>query len=263
MLPVASLIVVVTLSILVTRIATVALSHTGLSREAARFQARSAFTGAGFTTNESESVVNHPVRRRIVLMLMLVGNAGIVTAVSSLILTFVSEDEGALPTFWKAALLVTSLLALWAVASSQFVDKHLNRLIDRALKRYTRLEVRDYAGLMQLEGGYRLVEMLVEDDDWVAGKTLLESELRDEGIIVLGVRRADGDYIGAPNGDTRIEAADVLTLYGRGESLEQLDNRRQSMTAEARHDRAVAEQKRLEEEEAARVRAEAAEEDAP
>lgn len=52
MFAIASLLVVLVLSLLVTRIATVALTHTGLSREVARFQARSAFSGVGFTTSE-------------------------------------------------------------------------------------------------------------------------------------------------------------------------------------------------------------------
>jgi len=54
MLSIISLLMVLTLSILVTRIATVVLTHTGLARESAKFQARSAFTGVGFTTTESE-----------------------------------------------------------------------------------------------------------------------------------------------------------------------------------------------------------------
>ena len=56
MLPIVSILVIVGLSLLVTRIASVALVHTGLGREAARFQARSAFTGVGFTTSESETI---------------------------------------------------------------------------------------------------------------------------------------------------------------------------------------------------------------
>ena len=87
MTAVITLLTVLTLSVIVTRIATVALLHTGLSREAAQFQARSAFTGVGFTTTEAESVVNHPVRRRVVMLLMLVGNAGIVSVIASLLLT--------------------------------------------------------------------------------------------------------------------------------------------------------------------------------
>jgi hypothetical protein len=74
---------------------TIALTHTGLTKASAKFQARSAFSGAGFTTSESEMVVNHPVRRKIVMLLILLGNAGLVTAVSSLILTFVRQGDSA------------------------------------------------------------------------------------------------------------------------------------------------------------------------
>lgn len=47
MISIVSLFVVLTLSILETRIATVALTHTGLLRESVKFQARSAFTECG------------------------------------------------------------------------------------------------------------------------------------------------------------------------------------------------------------------------
>jgi len=55
-----ALLTVLALSLVVTRIATVALAATGLSREAAQLQARSAFTGTGFTTAEAEKVVDLP-----------------------------------------------------------------------------------------------------------------------------------------------------------------------------------------------------------
>lgn len=93
MLAIVSLLAIVTLSVVITRVATVMLTATGLSRDIARFQARSAFSGAGFTTNESESVVNHPVRRRIVLQLMLLGAAGVVTSLTSLLLSFTDATE--------------------------------------------------------------------------------------------------------------------------------------------------------------------------
>lgn len=89
MIAIIFLLPIITVSVLVTRLASIALTHTGLSHESARFQARSAFTRLGFTTSESERVVSHPVRRRVVMLLMLLGNAGIVTAMSSLILAFV------------------------------------------------------------------------------------------------------------------------------------------------------------------------------
>ncbi|MGI9432114.1 MAG: potassium transporter TrkA, partial [Myxococcota bacterium] len=87
MVPSISLLLILGTSMILTRIAAVALEHTGLSQAAARFQARSAFTGTGFTTAEAEQVVGHPVRRRIIMWLMLVGNVGIVSAMAALLLS--------------------------------------------------------------------------------------------------------------------------------------------------------------------------------
>jgi Trk-type K+ transport system membrane component len=70
MIAIATLLAVLFLSLIVVRVAAEALVLTGISRESASFQARSAWTGTGFTTSESEQIVNHPVRRRIVSALM-------------------------------------------------------------------------------------------------------------------------------------------------------------------------------------------------
>jgi hypothetical protein len=79
------------MSSLVTRMAAMALALTGMSGEAARFQARSAFTGVGFTTREAEEIVWHPVRRRIVMLLMLLGNLGVGAVVATLMLSFITS----------------------------------------------------------------------------------------------------------------------------------------------------------------------------
>lgn len=99
-----SVILILVVSILITRIATVALTHTGLSKKSSKFQARSAFTGVGFTTNESEKVVNHPVRRKILLILMILGNAGIISGITSLIIGFTDIEDGT-DTWLKIAIL--------------------------------------------------------------------------------------------------------------------------------------------------------------
>ncbi len=244
MISVISLLVVLTLSILITRIATVALVHTGMSREAARFQARSAFTGVGFTTSEAEQVVNHPVRRRIILLLMLLGNAGIVSAISSLMLTFVNVNTG-MPLWARIGVLLTGIAVLWALATSSVVDRWLSLWISWALERWTDLDVRDYEALLQLQGEYEIVEMLVEPDDWWANKSLAELRLQDEGVLVLGIQRADGRYVGAPRGDTVIEPGDELLLYGRETVLHDLDCRKKGRPGDRAHARMVALQKEV------------------
>lgn len=248
MIPVLSLLLVVTLSILVTRIASIALRHTGLARHTASFQARSAFTGAGFTTTESEKVVNHPVRRRIVLTLMLLGNAGIVTAVSSLILAFVRDGGGdGWPLTLKIGLLVAGLLVLWLVATSRWVDRLLLRLVERALERFTQLEVSDYEGLLHLAGEYRIAEVAVEEGGWLADTPLSQIRPAEEGVLVLGIASPDGSWLGTPQGDTRPQLGDTLVVYGRTEAIRGLVERRAG--DEHDHAKAVVDQSRVAEEE--------------
>jgi hypothetical protein len=244
LIAIVSLLVVVLISILVTRVATIALTHTGLTRASAKFQARSAFSGAGFTTSESEMVVNHPVRRKIVMLLILLGNAGLVTAVSSLILTFVRGGDSAnLPL--RIVLLVSGLVVLWGFAASKWVDRRLSRLIERLLKRYTDLNVTDYASLLHLTGEYRLAELKISRGDWLDGKSLAAAGLREEGLNALGVERRDGTYLGNLTGETRPREGDTLVVYGSIESIKEIDRREKGRRGDRRHRRAVREQKKV------------------
>ena len=222
MLALITVFAVVLLSLIVTRIATVALTLTGLSRETARFQARSALSGAGFTTSESEDVVNHPVRRRIILALMLFGSAGLVAGVASLAVSFGGADVD--QRLRRGLILIGGLFVIWRLAMSAWVDRRLSAVIGRAL-RARGYHVRDYAHLLELSGDYEVSELLVEEGDWLVGRPLAELRLRDEGVIVLGVNREEGGYLGVPDGRTRFEAGDTLVLYGRGGRIEELDAR--------------------------------------
>lgn len=247
MIAIFTLLLVLIISILVTRIATIALMHTGLSRQSARFQARSAFTGTGFTTSEAEMVVNHPIRRRIVMVLMLLGNVGIVTVVSSLILTFVGDERSTFSMTTKMLILVTGIALLWGISSSKWVDRHLSRIIERALNRYTQLDIKDYSSLLHLAGEYRVVELHVEPDDWLAENSIEDLGLKAEGLLVLGIERSNGQFIGAPSGETVFKAGDNVTIYGRTSTLAELDQRERGYTGDKQHAREIAKQQRVQE----------------
>jgi len=260
--PVISLLVVVVCSLMVVRIATIALALTGLSQQLARFQARSAFTGAGFTTTESEKVMQHPVRRRIIMLLMLLGNAGFITAVSSLILSFLKQNESTTYayTVWiRIGLLGAGLMALWLVAHSQFIDRHLSVLITRALRRWTDLEIRDYSELLHLSGDYAVAELAVQDGDWLAQRTLAELKLADEGVLALGIEKPNGAYLGAPRGNHEMVAGDNILIYGPRDILANLDERRAGSEGNWEHHLSVDKQHRTRREEEAQCEADTAE----
>ena len=248
MTAVASLLIVIILSLMVTRMATIALTATGLSREWAGCQAAPAFSGAGFTTSESEAVVRHPVRRRIVMTLMLLGNAGIAAVVASIILTAVGPEDAGNPVLRFLAL-TAGIIVIWVAFRSDWVDRQITRLTFRALGRWTDLDVRDYSALLHLGGNYVVTELAVETGDWVAGRDLGTLDLRREGVAVLGVDRPEGTYMGTPVAETEIEPGDVLIIYCQRRAIAELDQRTQGAEGDAAHAAAVVEHARIIEEE--------------
>jgi hypothetical protein len=193
-------------------------------------------------------VVNHPVRRKIVLLLILIGNAGIVAAISTLILTFVSHTDTSNLAL-RVIFLIAGMVILWGFASSKWVDRRLSRYMNRLLRRYTDLGVRDYESLLNLAGEYRLAEMEVQAEDWLNGKSLAEARLRSEGINVLGIKKPNGVYNGNPSGETTVFEKDALILYGRVSAIKELDRRRKGYPGDQEHRKAVEEQRQVVEQE--------------
>lgn len=231
MVALISLFVIVLASLLVTRVATVMLTLTGLSRQSARFQARSAFSGAGFTTSESESVVDHPVRRRIIMMLMLLGNAGIISGLASLLLSFTTASSGGDAATRLLAIFVF-LVALNRLAASKAADRALSRLIERALRRFTDLDIRDYAGLLRLTDDWVVGEIIVEPGDWFIDRTIGDLQLPAEGVLVLGIERVGHRYVGAPKGSARFHEGDKVVLYGQRDTIGRIDARDRTANGE-------------------------------
>jgi hypothetical protein len=228
MIPVLTVIIIITISVLVNKIATIALMHTGLSKQTAQFQARSAFTGVGYATKESESFVNHPVRRRIIMLLMLMGNAGIVSVIATLLLTvlYTNDTPLGLSITARIGLLFLGILFLIVFFSSKIVDRWLSKIINYALKKYTRLNIKDYSGLLHLSGEFEISEIYIEENDWLAEKRLSELRLPKEGITVLGIERKNGTYLGIPGKDSTICPGDTLIVYGRAPSIIRLSERK-------------------------------------
>ena len=231
MLALISLFIVVLSSLLVTRVASVMLTLTGLSAQSARFQARSAFSGAGFTTSESEAITSHPVRRRIIMALMLLGNAGIVSGVASLLLSF-TDTGSTREALLEIGAIVVFLVVLIRLARSEAVNRVLSRIIEWALHRFTEIDVRDYAGLLRLQDDWIIGEMIIEDDDWFCGRSIEELHLADEGVMVLGIERSGQRWVGAPSSTTRFRADDVVILYGLRETIERIDERERTAEGE-------------------------------
>jgi hypothetical protein len=222
MVAIGSLLLVIAMSLLIVRIGTIALTMTGLSEEVARFQSLSAFSGAGYTTSEAETIVSGPARRRVVAMLMRAGSVGAVSGIATAILSFVGAEQA---TISRLIVLAAGIAGLIFLARSRRLNRWATPVIRRLLQRFTELDLRDYAGLLHLHGDWRVSVIDVEPDSWLSGRDLADLDLPSEGVTVLGVERKDGSFVGVPGGETHLHAGSQLILYGHSERLRELQER--------------------------------------
>jgi hypothetical protein len=233
-----SVVAVVLVSILINRVATIALSLTGMSEEHARFQARAAMSGVGLTTRSPEEIVGHPVRRRIVFWLMLVGSAGVVTGIASLVLSFRAGTSSQQLT--RGGVLLGALVVIWLALRTPLA----NRLIAWAfltLLHAFGLHLQDASTLVRLSDEYAVAELHVREGDWIADRTLGELKLRDEGLTVMGIESAAGGYVGTPHGEVVLHPGDTIVIYGLLSRIHELDRRRRDGAGERAHEDACAE----------------------
>ena len=246
----ATLFAIIIISLIVVRIGAVALCMTGLSDDLARFQAQSAFTGVGFTTNESETVMADPARRKIASILMLLGNAGLGSAIASLVITFGGGNGK--EALFRLVVMLFGLIAIWMVARSKPADRIFNKVIRTLLARWTKLEVKDYAQLLEIDRGYSIAQIEVHEGEWLCNKELHDLALNREGVLVLGIQRRKGPYLGTPKGESKLGPGDVLTCYGRVDVLENLSRRQSGGKGDDQHQEAA--EKHRQRAEAERIR---------
>ncbi|WP_102275199.1 hypothetical protein [Cytobacillus massiliigabonensis] len=107
---------------------------TGLNVEVSRFQVISMMTGTGFTTDESELILGHPIRRKLATFLILFGAFSLAVIISS-ISQFLAQDIRMKEIFTIAGtvIFVFSLLKLTAI--QKILTKYLNKELNNKMKK--------------------------------------------------------------------------------------------------------------------------------
>lgn len=177
--------------------------------------------------------------------LMLMGHVGIVLAIPSVVLSFLGTGESS---DWsgrvgvRVAVLAGGLFLLMLVANSPRIEKLMWTINSWALSRFGMIHLHDYTRLLRVGHDYVISELLVRQGEWLAGQTLAQLSLNHEGILVLGIEKPNGEYLGAPRGATRIEEGDSLVFYGRQDALLELAERQAGMQGNIEHMLAVTRQ---------------------
>ncbi len=239
MIAIIGLFIILTLSLTVVRIGAIALELTGLSTDIAAFQAQSAFSGVGFTTSESESIVNHPLRRKIIRTLILLGSAGITSTVATLIVALIGINNQNITLY--TSILAAGLAVIYFLARSKVVYKMMKKTITGALKKVLSLNIHDYQELLGIGKGYTISQFTISNKNWATGHSIKELELNKEGTLILSINRNEEgeEKVIIPTGDTVLQKNDRVTIYGRGASCQCLSNRPKGEKGEKAHQKHV------------------------
>jgi len=210
---------VIFISFLVVRAAAIALMMTGLDYKRAVFQALSAFTGTGFTTREAETVINHPLRRKIISWLMILGNAGIVTVIISATSSLVTSKGYNLPI--SVFLLLIGIVVIYKIGTSKGFITRWERFIGKKFVKLPAFEEGAVEDLLHLLEGYGLVRSTVKKDSPMDGISLSECKICKEGILVLGIERGR-NWVPIPQSNETVKEGDRLVVYGHLDTLKTL-----------------------------------------
>lgn len=226
-------IIVLIASFIAVRIGAIAFQLSGLEWSLAKFQALSCFSGTGFTTKEAELITGNPQRRRIATILIILGNAGLVTMIASVasalnpqqaLWTKLSESflPFSVPRYlvpWiNLLLIVVALYVIYRVSTNKKFVRKLTGILRAKIIRKEIFKPVSFEELLLLAGGYGVSKIDVSADNPLVDKTLTESELRKSDIMVLAIVRADVT-IPNPSANTKILPGDELVSFGKLENI--------------------------------------------
>ena len=213
------LLVAILISFIVVSVGGLALQLTGIESEVARFQALSAFSGTGFTTTEAERIVQHRTRRRIVTILIILGNAGLVTIIATMVATF-TQVTGYGWFFARLGIIIVSILVLYRlVIGSRFGNRFLQLVRKPLIKRILR-DAPAAEEIFHAGKGWSVSLITIKEESKKAGLSLSEL-VAGEDLIILTLEAAD-DFISRPGVGEKINVGDRLLVYGRSESIKRL-----------------------------------------
>lgn len=217
-----SLFVILTLSAVVVRVGAAALWLTGLPEYVARFQALSAFTTTGFTTSQASLVVSQPDRRRIISVLMILGNAGIISVMATVILSYVEFEPSVESLVLEVVWLMAAAVVFWVIGLSKWADRYTTRFIHWLLRGRARLSAEQIENLLLLPNGYQVAAITVGHGNKGVDELLSALPASSRQAIVLGVLHADDTYISAPLEEVEVQPTDRILVYGITRDLEAL-----------------------------------------
>ena len=201
----------------------VAFKLTGLATNKIKFQVASLFTGSGFTTNESEIIVDDERRRKIAIVCMYTGHIfsvvfmGLLTNVLISIATIQTNENVLSTKLWYFIVFYVSIGLFLLVLFIKIppINRKFQGLLEKiAINTSSKKKNSNIITVLDLYGKNAIAEVVLNNiPEFAQEKTLNEMALTKKYFInVLSIKR--GKRIIEVTKDTMFNKRDVLVIYG-------------------------------------------------
>lgn len=193
---------------------------TGVPIEKARFQVTSLLTGTGFTTKESEIIVQHPIRRKLAVWLMGFSYASTATIISFAVNIITSSVVDA------SSLVIIALFIVFVLFfhKSSLLEKLENKIEKFIVKSNLWDKINSkHLTLVTKTKGFGVYEIYLSNKAKLIGKSIRESGLKSLEIEVLNIDKGD-EFVNFPSPDYVFEVCDKITVYGNLKNIKNTFN---------------------------------------
>ncbi|MFD1358602.1 TrkA C-terminal domain-containing protein [Fictibacillus halophilus] len=186
---------------------------TGLKKEIARFQVISMFTATGFTTGESELILEHPIRRRLSTFLILFGVFSLAVIISA-ISNILSDEFRSI----ELGMITLVLIGLYLIMSIPKFKRYLEKSFEGHLEKQYNLADLPLRDVMYFDEDDVVIELPIHKNSSVIGKKLKDVIEMEDDMLVLFIKRGDVT-LRKDSYTTEIQEGDMIFLYGNQNSL--------------------------------------------
>lgn len=194
---------------------------TGMPIDKAKFQVISLLTSTGFTTKESELIVQHPIRRKLASWLMIISYISTAVLISFIIGIISNSLSDAKSLGFTAIIIVTFFIIVYFIVRSSLLDKveyFIEEVISKS-KRWNEIIINSPIDIgFHHKKGYGIYEIFIGKDSKFIGKSIIESNLKSLEIQVLSIDKGD-ELINFPTPDSIFELTDRITIYGNVKNI--------------------------------------------
>lgn len=210
--------------IMIADIITIFFRLTGMTEERARFQVISLLTNSGFTTQESEAVVNLKIRRRLARATMLFGYAFTVTILSTTVNVFMTMSDNEL----SAVLVLLPILllilgAFYYLRRSTMLKAKFDKWIETIGYRIMFGKDANQVILVEEYGSMVVAHIYLHTvPEMLRNKTLADSGIMSEHKLMIMMVKSSDDDAKQANGNTILQTKDTIMVLGKRKTIREI-----------------------------------------